>query len=297
MTPPRTVPRIVVVGDVAVDVLVEPHSPVVPGADVPARIRTRAGGAGANTAAWLAHLGAEVTLVGRVGDDPAGRAAAADLHGAGVRPALAVDPGHPTCAVVVLLADGDRTMLSDRGAAARLAPADLPAFDGADHLHLSGYVLLDPASRAAGLAALARARAAGLSTSVDPQVAPALGPGFVDDVRGVDLLLPNAAELAALGGVAALRDVAGAVAATDGPRAARWTDPHGTWTAHPPPTAVVDPTGAGDAFDAGLLVAWLTGSDPSGALEAGCAAGAAAVGQLGARPAGPPQQPSAVASS
>ena len=54
------------------------------------------------------------------------------------------------CTVVVLLADGDRTMLSDRGAAARLAPADLPDLKGADHLHLSGYVLLGPASRATG---------------------------------------------------------------------------------------------------------------------------------------------------
>jgi sugar/nucleoside kinase (ribokinase family) len=276
-------PRVVVVGDVAVDVLVEPSSPAVPGADAPARIRMRAGGAGANTAAWLAHLGADVTLVARVGDDPAGRAATDDLRSAGVRPALTIDPDLPTCTVVVLLADGDRTMLSDRGAAARLAPADLPALNGADHLHLSGYVLLDPASRATGKAALRAARAAGLSTSVDPQVAPALGPEFVDDVRGVDLLLPNAAELAALGGIEGLRDV-GVVAATDGPRAARWTDRRGTWTADPPPTEVVDPTGAGDAFDAGVLVAWLTGAGPEAALAAGCAAGAAAVGRLGARP-------------
>lgn len=279
-----TPPRVVVVGDVAVDVLVEPCTPAVAGADVPARIRMRAGGAGANTAAWLAHLGADVTLVARVGDDPAGRAAADDLRAAGVRPALAVDPGLPTCAVVVLLADGDRTMLSDRGAAARLAPADLPSLDGADHLHLSGYVLLGPTSRAAGRAALTLARAAGLSTSVDPQVAPALGPGFVDDVRGVDLLLPNAAELAALGGAGALREAVGAIAVTDGAGPARWTDRRGTWSAQPPPTEVVDPTGAGDAFDAGVLVAWLAGAGPSAALEAGCAAGAAAVGRLGARP-------------
>jgi sugar/nucleoside kinase (ribokinase family) len=277
-------PRVVVVGDVAVDVLVEPCSPAVPGADVPARIRMRAGGAGANTAAWLAHLGADVTLVARLGDDPAGRAAVDDLRAAGVRPALVVDRDHPTCTVVVLLADGDRTMLSDRGAAARLAPADLPDLEGADHLHLSGYVLLDLASRAAGRAALAAARAAGLSTSVDPQAAPALGPEFVDDVHGVDLLLPNAAELAALGGVDALRDIVGAVAVTDGPRAARWTDRHGMWATDPPPAEVVDPTGAGDAFDAGVLLARLTGAGPEAALAAGCAAGAAAVRQLGARP-------------
>jgi sugar/nucleoside kinase (ribokinase family) len=279
-----TPPRVVVVGDVAVDVLVEARSPAVAGADVPARIRMRAGGAGANTAAWLAHLGADVTLVARVGDDPAGHAAADDLRSAGVRPVLTVDPDHPTCTVVVLIADGDRTMLSDRGAAALLAPADLPSFDGVDHLHLSGYVLLDATSRAAGRAALAKARAAGLSTSVDPQVAPALGPAFIDDVQDVDLLLPNAAELAALGGSDLLRDVVGAVAATDGPAPARWTDRDGTWTAEPPPTDVVDPTGAGDAFDAGVLITWLSGSSPGAALAAGCAAGTTAVGQLGARP-------------
>ncbi|HLU57972.1 MAG TPA: PfkB family carbohydrate kinase [Pseudonocardia sp.] len=279
-----TRPRVVVVGDVAVDVLVEPCSPAVAGADVPARIRMRAGGAGANTAAWLAHLGADVTLVARVGDDPAGRGAVDDLRAAGVRVAAAVDPDLPTCTVVVLLVDGDRTMLSDRGAAGRLSPADLPAVDAADHLHLSGYVLLDPATRAAGRAALDRARAAGLTTSVDPQAAPALGPGFLDDVRGVDLLLPNAAELAALGGLDGVRAATGAVAATDGPGPARWTDRNGTWTAEPPPADVVDPTGAGDAFDAGVLVAWLGGADPAAALAAGCAAGAAAVGRLGARP-------------
>jgi sugar/nucleoside kinase (ribokinase family) len=281
-------PRVVVVGDVAVDVMVEPCSPVVAAADVPARIRTRAGGAGANTAAWLAHLGADVTLVARVGDDPAGRAAAGDLRAVGVQPALTVDPDHPTCTVVVLLTDGDRTMLSDRGAAARLVPADLPALDGsslrADHLHLSGYVLLDPGSRPAGQAALAAARTAGLTTSVDPQAAPALGPAFVEDVRGVDLLLPNAAERAALGAADTLLDVVCAVVETDGARAARWTDRDGTWTAEPPRTDVVDPTGAGDAFDAGVLVAWLTGADPAAALAAGCAAGAVAVGRLGARP-------------
>lgn len=277
-------PRVVVVGDVGTDVLVEPATPTVQGADVPARVRMRPGGAGANTAAWLAHLGADAVLVARVGDDAAGRAAADRLGEAGVRLALTVDPHEPTCTVVVLLERGDRTMLSDRGAAARLVPADLPAFDGADHVHVSGYLLLDTASRPAGLAALAAARAAGLTTSVDPQVAPAIGPEFAGWVRGVDLLLPNAEELAALGGEAALRDVVGAVAVTDGPRGARWIDGTGQWAAPAPDVTVVDPTGAGDAFDAGLLVAWLSGASPQEALRAGCAAGASAVTRIGARP-------------
>ena len=70
---------VLVVGDIAVDVLVAPQVPVVPGADVPARIRTVAGGAGANTAAWLAGLGVRVTLAARVGDDPARPAAVVEL--------------------------------------------------------------------------------------------------------------------------------------------------------------------------------------------------------------------------
>ncbi|WP_433280502.1 carbohydrate kinase family protein [Pseudonocardia xinjiangensis] len=281
-------PRVVVVGDVAVDVLVAPAGAAVRGADVPARIRTAAGGAGANTAAWLAYLGAEVTLVARVGDDAAGRAAVADLATAGVLPALAVDSDEPTCTVVVLLDGDERTMLSDRGAAGRLVPGDLPALDGADHLHLSGYVLLGPSSRAAGLAALAAAREAGLSTSVDPQAAPALTAEFRHWVRGVDLLLPNADELAALGGSEPdlLADTSpdGAVAVTDGPRGARWVDRHGRVEAPALTTDVVDPTGAGDAFDAGLLVARLRGASPVEALRAGCAAAATAVACVGGRP-------------
>jgi sugar/nucleoside kinase (ribokinase family) len=277
-------PRVVVVGDLAVDVLVEPVTPAVPGADVRARIRMTAGGAGANTAAWLAHLGAEVTLVARIGDDPAGRAAADELREAGVRPVLRVDPVHPTCTVVALLGDGDRTLLSDRGAAAHLVAADLPDLTGADHLHLSGYVLLDASSREAGLAVLAAARAAGLTASVDPQVAPALTPAFLEWVRGVDLLLPNADELAALGGAEAALAAVDAIAVTNGPNPAVWRDRRGISSTSPPHVAVVDATGAGDAFDAGFLVAWLGAAGPEQALSAACAAGAAAVGRFGARP-------------
>ncbi|MBV9923346.1 MAG: ribokinase [Pseudonocardia sp.] len=285
--------RVLVVGDVALDVLVTPAAEPVAGADVPARIRSRPGGAGANTAAWLAHLGREagiaVTLVARIGADPAGRAAAVDLAAAGVTAHLTVDREAATCTVVALLGADDRTLLSDRGAAAGLAPEDLPDVACFDHLHVSGYVLLDGSSRAAGRAALIAARAAGLTTSVDPQAAPALAvpqraADFLDDVQGVDLLLPNADELDALGGTAVVLERVGAVAVSAGAAGARWADPELRCAVAAQAVAVVDATGAGDAFDAGVLVAWLGGAPPAAALAAGCAAGAAAVGRLGARP-------------
>ena len=91
-------------------------------------------------------------------------------------------------------------MLSDRGAAARLSPADLPPLRGVDHLHLSGYVLLDPPSEPAGRAALAAARDAGAEHLAGPADDRRAGSGVSWACCGVDLLLPNADELAALTG-------------------------------------------------------------------------------------------------
>jgi sugar/nucleoside kinase (ribokinase family) len=166
-----TAPPIVVVGDLMVDVVAAAAAPLAHASDTDARVRWTGGGAAANVAAWLAEAGVPVTLVSRVGDDLAGRAAVGELRDAGVDAHVAVDPvrGTGTC-VVVIGADGERTMLPDRGANLALAPADLPAdhFVAGAHLHLSGYVLLHDGCRPAGLAALAGARAAGMTVSVDP---------------------------------------------------------------------------------------------------------------------------------
>lgn len=286
---------IVVVGDVALDVVATHSGSVVHGGDVRASIALTTGGAGANTAAWLAHCGVEPVLVARVGDDVAGRRASEQLTTGGVRCAFTIDPAAATCCVVVLVdGDGQRSMLPDRGAAGRLAPSDLdPALlTGAKHLHLSGYVLLDASSREAGVAMLAAAREAGLTTSVDPQAAalitdPAL---FVDEVRGVDVLLPNLDELAALTGsrdpasAAKLLDAVGAVAVTTGPSGASWVSREGMVSVPAAPGECVDSTGAGDAFDAGLLAALQAGESPEECLLAGVRLGAMAVGQVGAHP-------------
>lgn len=286
-------PPVLVFGNVALDVVARHTGPIVPGGDVRAKVSMTPGGAGANTAAWLARLGAETTLVSRIGDDLAGDRLHRDLSAAGVNCAFAVDAHGPTGCVVVLVDErGERTMLPDPGP--RLSATDLdPALlDGVAHLHLSGYVLLlDESSRQAGIAVLAAARRAGLSTSVDPQSASMLTDpaGFLNMIRGVDLLLPNTEELAALTGsrdpasARALLDVVDAVAVTAGKDGASWVCDRGITHLAAEPTKCVDSTGAGDAFDAGVLVSWLGGASTEEILRAGVRLAARAIGQVGGR--------------
>ncbi len=286
------------VGDLVTDVLAILDDPLAAGSDTPARIRLTGGGQAANTAAWLAWQQVPVTLVASAGDDEAGHARVAELAAAGVQCAVRHCPGVPTGSVVVLAADGDRTMISDRRANLMLRPSDidsaLAAAPDAVHLHLSGYTLLDEESRPAGLHALRAARERGLTSSVDAASARPLrrvgAPAFLSWVRGIDLLLANRDEAAILGG-SALAEVARSTVVKLGAEGAMWTDAGGqAVTETGDPLAVVDPTGAGDAFAAGLLAAWIAGADPAAALRSGARLGAIAVSTEGARPANPTHQ-------
>jgi sugar/nucleoside kinase (ribokinase family) len=284
---------IVVLGDVMVDVVVTLSGAVAAGSDTPARIVHRGGGSAANVATWLARAGARPVLVARVGDDAAGRAALDALAAEGVELRVAADAERPTGTCVVLVEPGgERSMLPDRGANSALAPAPLP--DGAAHLHVAGYALLDRGARPAALAAIAEARAERVPVSVDPaSAAPIAAVGarnFLGWMEGVDLLLPNALEAAALTGLAdpaaAARALAGharEVVVTLGAKGALWSD--GRTVLHAPATAAdaLDSTGAGDAFTAGHLAARLAGASPLEALRAGAALAARAVERPGAR--------------
>jgi ribokinase len=285
---------VVVVGDLMVDVVARMAAPLAVGSDTAARVRTRPGGAGANVAAWLAVAGAPVTLVARAGDDEAARGAVARLRGHGVTPAVAADPSLPTGTCVVLVAPGgERSMLPDAGANAALAPDDLPAgaFGPGAHLHLTGYPLLrEGPPREAALEALRRARAAGMTVSLDPSSAAplaAFGPErFLALAGRVDVLLPNRDEALTLAGAADPQTAARALCAharevvvTLGAEGALWTDGDTTAAAAAATTgAVADTTGAGDAFTAGFLAARLGGAAPRDALAAANALAARAIG-------------------
>jgi sugar/nucleoside kinase (ribokinase family) len=292
--------RLVVVGDLVTDVVVVHEGHVEVGTDTLATITPTGGGQGANTAAWLAYAGSPVTLIAAVGDDAAGRERIAELEAVGVHCAVRAHPGATTGTVVVLTSADERTLITDPGAALLLDPSDVTAAvkaaPDAVHLHLSGYSVLNHGSREGGLAALTAARERGLTTSVDAASAAPLrrvgARAFLDWVRGADLLLCNADEADVLAGPGSPEDQASALTAVAhnvvvkrGGDGAVWSRRGGVLrSVAGVRVPMIDPTGAGDAFAAGLLTAWCAGAEPAEALSAGAALGSAAVGRVGARP-------------
>ncbi len=262
-------------GDLTLDVVVRLGAPIAPGADTPAEIRLGPGGQAANVAAWVAALGAEARFVGKTGKDESGELVRARLAGLGVDVAGPLGSRNGTiCSVVA--PDGERSMLSDRGAAPELRPEELdPAwFAGCDHLHVSGYALVREPSRSAAGRAAELARAGGATVSVDlaswseirdlgPEMFRALVAALAPEV-----VFANEEEDHALGGpVTGARWIL-----KRGPRGCSFG---GDERPALPVEQVVDTTGAGDALAAG----WIVGG-PDLALEAA----ARCIQRLGAMP-------------
>lgn len=291
---------LLVVGEVVTDVVARHRTPLAYGTDTTARIRTLPGGAGANVACWAAWSGCpDVRLLARAGVESAGWHREA-LERAGVRALLAVDDEAPTATVIALVdAGAERTFLTDSGAVLRLTAEDVApsVLDGVGRVHLSGYLLFAPGSRAAARLALRAAVERGVPVSVDPASAGflgALGPKrFLEYAQGAELLVPNADEARLLSGLPEPGDAAAELSRRF-PRVVVTLGAHGAVVAAggevvgrvpaPPVGEPVDSTGAGDAFTGGFLAALLAGSDDTAAALAGCRAGAAAVGTVGGRP-------------
>jgi sugar/nucleoside kinase (ribokinase family) len=258
--------RIVTLGDLILDVIVQLDRPLEAGDDTVAVTRTWPGGQAANVAAWAAALGAESQFVGKRGADAAGELVTHELQQRGVE---VVGPAEGRTGVVVSIAAvGDRTMASDRGSAPDLSPHELDgAWFDCDVLHISGYALArDPIADAAAEAAVA-ARRHGALVSLDASAFSLIDDRFRARTAAIapDLVFANERERDALGNVSAkwvVKRGAGGLTA-DGK----------DWPALP--CDVADTTGAGDALAAGYLI---------GGPQLGLEAAARACAQLGAMP-------------
>ena len=291
---------IVVVGDVMTDIIVKPHGLPAPGSDQLATITPLPGGSAANQAVWLAAYDVPVVFAGRVGAADHGWQEAS-FREAGITAHLAADPELGTGTLVTLLSpDGERSFFTDRGANQALCRADLPdsLLDDATLLHVSGYALVSPGPRAAVLELMTTARRRGIPVTVDPGSSGFLrevGPeAFLRWTSGAAMCFPNADEAATLAvtddrdeQLRCLSDIYGLLVVKRGPAGAEAANRHGDhWTAPARPAAVLDTTGAGDAFLAAFLASYVKGASIPICLGRGVEAGARATEFFGGRPVG-----------
>ncbi len=278
--------RIVVLGDINLDVLARVPGALPTEGEVRTEIGVEAGGSAANFARCAAGMGASVEFVGCIGDDVTGAILAESLRSSGVTPHLQQVTGNSGTVVSLARPDG-RMFLCSRGANDGLSPAWLKDewFTDADHLHLSGYAFLSPRQRQVAMRALALARMQGLTISIDPPPAnliASLGPKvFLDMIGDVDVLFPNLVEGQELTGetpdekiveVLSARFACGVLTLGENGSLA-W---RGDKRIRHSVTGIedVDPTGAGDAFAAAFVVTYLDSGDLDLAGQRGTAAAA-----------------------
>jgi sugar/nucleoside kinase (ribokinase family) len=275
-------PRLVLctLGDLLLDVIVRLNEPLQPGADASAQTRTGSGGQAANVAAWAASLGAEARFVGKRGDDPAASLAASELARLGVEVFGPVALGRNGVVVSIVGANGERSMASDRGVAPSLSAEELEPvwFEGATHLHLSGYSLMSSPIDGAAARAASLVREDGGSLSIDLASTSVIEQFGAQRLRerlaalAPDVLFANEEEVAVVG-IAALPETTWAI--KRGPAGCAIVRNGERQELPAAPTTVVDTTGAGDAFAAGYLV---------GGVKLALEAAARAVAKLGATP-------------
>ena len=255
-------PRIVVVGSVNLDLVVQIERLPEPGETVGGGTFSRVpGGKGANQAVACARLGAAVTMIGAVGHDAQADEALAGLRAAGVELQLTESDAATGVALIQVDAGGETTIAVAPGANATLGAVELPPHDAVlCQLEVPDQAVLSAWEKCTGLFCLNAAPARPLALDAD-------------------LTVVNRHELETLvrrdGRIALTLGAEGAVLLDDGEEIAR---------AAPPPVEAVDGTAAGDAFTACLLVSLLEERPHEEALRRACAAGALAASRFGAQP-------------
>lgn len=265
---------IVVVGSVNLDLSATVARLPEPGETITGASLSRfPGGKGANQALAARRLGANVQLVGCVGDDAAADEALALLREDGVDLShLQVLPDNPTgIALICVAPSGENQIVVAPGANAAMEPGAL-VHGSADalicQLEIPADVIAGAANQFKGFFCANLAPAKEIDATV---------------LQRADLVIVNETEAAWYGET--LSACRGLVATTYGSRGASIRKGGALIAeAEPPAVTAVDTVGAGDAFTAALTVALVEGQEPPEALRFACAAGAAAATRPGAQP-------------
>jgi sugar/nucleoside kinase (ribokinase family) len=278
------------------------------GSDFPSRATLSPGGSAANTATWLARAGNTVHLIGAIGDDPLGDYLVNEIRNSGADLFVQRVPGELTGVCLILNEhDGQRTMIPSAGANAKFIesrPIGDLSISEFTHLHVSAYMLFHEVSGITALAHMAEARRIGATVSFDPASSALLAHNRARLMAALalsDLLLANADEALEitrllhkegvhceeidLGLIStALHSSSPTVVVTDAaePVRALENSVHNYTIPVAKISSVISTTGAGDAFNAGYLNAWLAGSDIPASIAAGTILAGRVLGEVGA---------------
>ena len=284
------------------DILVEfsAHVDTVPNTGEDGTIkmfRILAGGSAANCAVSCARLGVKVKQLGVIGDDSFGEFLVDDLRTSGVSTELVRQvPGASAFAIIIVDANGERTMLSHRD----IVTSDIVRgfsevrLNANDHMHVSGYAFQTDCTSQIANKLLAEARKAGAATSIDPsfQFACNYHESHQSLINELDYLFPNEDEAYQMTGDSLAQDAAAklldsgvkCVIVTGGrlgclianATLAEFVKVPAYEVSHP-----VDTTGAGDGFVGGFLAARMKGIDLEPAARVGHAVAANVVMDFG----------------
>ena len=273
-------PKLIVFGDLCVDIVAVPRSIPEPGGDATLKHLTLVcGGAAHNCAIAAARCGASVEVIGLVGDDEFGRMILSSLRAHSVGTAH-IQSRREACTGTVLAMvspNGERTLYSYRGAnAERYGMMPTGLLQGQDYVYLSGYSLQEPASKETADQLKALARACGAIVLLDPSFQSAATLAASGFLEGLDWITPNETEAALITDHTGVTNVAVTLGAEG-------CLINGTRVPAESTNSVAHTTGAGDAFCGGLLAALLDGCTPVEAAHRANRAAAAAITHNGSR--------------
>jgi sugar/nucleoside kinase (ribokinase family) len=262
------------------------------------RLETSGGSAG-NTVAGLMSFGAKAAFLGKVADDKIGAAYIADMQRIGADFYGTPLKGGPTTArsMIAVTPDGERSMNTYLGASTEFAAADVDARAVASGawLYLEGYLFDKPAAKTAFIHASEVARSSGRKVAItlsDVFCIDRHRPSFVHLIRThCDLVFANEAELLALyetddfeAAVNQIRTDSQIAAITRSEKGSLIVSGSDSWVAPVTAAPVVDATGAGDQYAAGVLYGVTHGLSLMDSARLGNLAAGEVISHIGPRP-------------
>ena len=277
-------------GDLVEDIVVTLSEPLSIGTDAAGDIVRTRGGSAANVASAAAQLGrVPARYLGCVGPDATGDGLVAGLELEGVE--VRVQRRGCTGAIVIIVEPGgERTMVPNRGSSTLLETITDDWLDGLAVLHVPAYGFCAEPIASSAVNALQRARARGVTTSIDASSVGALRTYGRERIRALlselspDHLLANSDEAEFLGLDEPGHLPYSTLVVKHGSAPTEARPPGGEWLEVPVARVpeVRDTTGAGDAFAAGYLSAVVLGDHLNAACAAGNAWAARSLGRAGA---------------